>query len=163
MRYIAAIICFMAALVANADQCAQRWQNNRSALVAIAFLESVAGYHKGENCEVSIRTCGEDFNDPNGSIVGEVLVRDKSGRELYLPIDIKSRNTVKTKFSIENGRRMFHYEYRDNNREVLNSGFEAYLFEIVKSEDLSRIEYVEFGIREPSKKRIFWSVCRIRG
>lgn len=146
------------------ELCNPAFGRSKAAARAIEFLRSIEGYYQGDGCELSISVCGgyaPEAPQVGGSRVGEVLlINHRSGEEFYLPIGFQSSDTVKTRFTIENGRRMFHYEFSDRNPDPGHGSIAVFLFEAVKTMDLSRLEYVEFGLRKPTARRIEWAVCR---
>ncbi len=151
---------------AEAQQlCNPRFSQTKKTSRAIEFLQSIEGYYQGDTCELSISVCkgyAPDIPELGGAQVGEVLLVDRrSGEEFYLPIGFQSSDTIKTRVEIENGRRMFHYEFSDRNPDPGRGSVAVFLFEAVKTMDLSRLEYVEFGIRRPKGRRIEWAVCRL--
>jgi hypothetical protein len=148
---------WIAVLVSSSLQVtqAQTPAQNTEQVRAIEFMQSIAGYFKGDTCELSISIDTE-------LQVAEVLLRNrKTGEEFYLPVDFKSRDTQRTRFALQNGRRMFHYEFYDYNPDPGHGSIAVFLFEAVKTEDLSKLEYVEFGLRRPTDSRIQWAVCRM--
>ena len=148
------------------ELCNPSLAQSKEASRAIEFLRSIEGYHQGDTCDLSISVCGgyaADVPEVGGAQVGEVLLVDRrSGEEFYLPIGFQTSDTVKTRLSIENGRRMFHYEFMDRNPDPGHGSVAVFLFEAVKTMDLSRLEYVEFGIRRPTDLRLQWAVCRLK-
>lgn len=124
--------------------------------LGIQFLQSISGSYSGKTCELSIRV-------GNSASEAEVLLVDHiSGREFYLPIDFQNSETRRTRFNIENGKRMFHYEFMDYNPTEAGRNISVLLFEAVKTSDLSRLEYVEFGYRGPKDRAITWAVCEMK-
>jgi hypothetical protein len=158
-------IVFLLLLATSASQatpCNPMVLKNKRAVTAIHFLNSIKGYYEGDGCKLSIDICSLEettITDVESTLVGEILVVDKYGREMYLPLDFRADKTSHTKSSISNGKRMFHYEYKDYNRDPEGASYEAYLFEAVKESDLTKLKYVEFGIIEKKDKKLHWSVC----
>jgi hypothetical protein len=151
----------------NAQElCNPKFAADPHASRAIEFLRTIAGYYQGDTCELSITVCSgysSGASDVGGAQVGEVLLLDRrSGDEFYLPVNFQPRDTVRTRFEIENGRRMFHYEFADQNPDPGRGSVAVFLFEAVKTVDLSKLEYVEFGIRRPTDRRIEWAVCKLK-
>lgn len=141
---------------ARAETCDSAKEMSVEVSKAIEFLRSIEGYYEGDSCNLSIHMC-------SGGQVGEVLLVDKNtDREAYLPIHFQPRGTERTRFDIQNGRRMFHYEFTDLNPDPAQAGILVYLFEAVKTMDQSRLEYVEFGLRGPKNSRIQWAVCHFK-
>lgn len=149
---------------ANALACDSRWAQDSESAKAISFLQSIAGYYDGNSCELSINVC-DKYAPSTGAgqaQIGEILLIDKKTKnEFYLPIQFQEGKTQKTTYRLENGRRMFHYEFTDLNPDPEVSSVMTFLFEAVKENDLSRLEYVEFGIRRPTDHRLEWAVCRL--
>ncbi len=153
--------------IAHGEQlCHPELKSDARSARAIAFLQSIAGYYEGDTCELSIRVCGAYATPeagPSSRKVGEVLLVDKkTGEDFYLPIDFQSQSTRKTRFEVENGWRMFHYEFIDRNPDPVAGQLAKFYFEAVKEMDLSRLEYVEFGLRRPTDSRIHWAVCQLK-
>lgn len=136
---------------------------------AVDFLKSVQGYYEADGCKVMIQVCSVDERDKGvttdeieGSLVGDVLIIDQKGNELYVPIDLQPLSRIKKiRYKIKNYTRAFHYDYIDKNEDSQNGRFERYLFEIVKTPDLSKIDYIEFGINTSRSKETYWATCRI--
>ncbi|MGE0763883.1 MAG: hypothetical protein AB7N80_11445 [Bdellovibrionales bacterium] len=153
--------------MASAEElCDLRLEQNTKTARAIQFLQSIAGHYQGDTCELSIRVCtgfAETSSSSGSAQVGEVLLIDRrSGDEFYLPLDFQSSSTtMRTRFEIENGRRMFHYEFYDRNPAPGQGSVMTFLFEAVKQTDLSALKYVEFGLRRPTDKRLQWAVCQL--
>lgn len=164
-RLVLGILVSLSLHVNATQTCDSAFVASAEAVQAIEFLQSIQGYYEGDTCQVSLEVCSgfAQASSVTGSgQVGELLmVNKKTGREAYMPIVFQQRSTIRTRFAIQNGRRMFHYEFADLNPDPGQGGISVLLFEAVKTDDLARLKYIEFGLRSPKDARIQWSVCQM--
>lgn len=142
---------------------------------AVEFLRSVSGAYTLGRCSVELHVCAADGapapdTDRPDSIVGDLYVTDRYGQSFYLPFDLSPVNTAKTTKIVLNGRRMVHYESIERLADPVNGRTEAYRLEIVKSDDLTRVESLDLGVftstlkrRYPGlpEKKSYWVNCAV--
>jgi hypothetical protein len=125
--------------------------------VALEFLKSIRGEYESKNCRLVIEVAEGEQQGLVGHILG--LRTSDQPAEFYIPLDFRASPSRRTRAKILNGRRMVHYEYYDRNEDPGVTEREVFLFEAVKTNDLSRLEYVEFGVTKGGR-RVQWMVCR---
>lgn len=153
-------LCLSTLTVGSRGSAACQYQPMQSAKAnrATEFIKSISGSYQSRDCKMTIETC-ERAETPVGSTVAHILVVDEKGREAYLPIDFQETDAKRTRYTIQNGSRMFHYEYRDLNPDPAGGRRAVYYFEAVKTSDLTKLEYIELGVLEYPHTRVQWTTC----
>lgn len=132
---------------ADAYRCGAEGLKDPEAQMAYQFLKSIEGKFKIGSCTVELHMCDAQAPHEEGSsTVGDIGVTDIFGHFFYVPFDFSLVATRRVEKVIKNGRRMVHYSYYDKIPDRRHGKKEFYTIEIVKSRDLSRIEYLDFGI-----------------
>jgi len=144
--FVYIFLIYSATARADSYVCGADGLKTPAARTAHAFLASIQGRFQLGRCFIELKMC--DTTEPTefGSTVGDIGVTDRYGQFFYVNFDFSQVQTEKVKKVILNGRRMVHYEFIERLPDPINGRTEAYRLEIVKSEDLSRIEYLDLGV-----------------
>lgn len=138
---------------------------------AIDFLRGAAGRYSLGMCQIELHVCEEyaDASD-NGTLVGDLLVIDRFGRENYIQLDFGDGDSNHSRVSIQNGKIMFHYEFDDRHRDPVAGRTESIRLEILKTRDLTRIKSLHAGVYTTNdwiargrKFTYYWSICEDEG
>lgn len=132
---------------------------------SVAFLQSIAGTYKLGGCQIEVHVC--DPSAPQkvslNTLAADVLVTDYKGFQRYIPVYFVNANTTRTKVRPRNFRRTFNYVFKDKIPDPVNGRYERHEVEIVKTQNLSGVEYMEFGFHTETerKKRVgkSWIIC----
>ncbi len=154
---------------ATFEQCPKSVLDNKHSARALGFLQSIKGNYQLGKCFVELSVCegSQDTQQPD-STVADLLVTDKRGEKFYVPISFSPSATPLVKNIIKNGRRMVHYTFIERLPDPVHGRTEAYRLEVVKTENLARIERLELGIyyskiREKYPQlppgRSYWVIC----
>lgn len=162
MKTLSLIFLCLSSLTLTIDAragCQYQPLGSAKAVRATAFMTSIDGSYQSPECKMTIEMCEQAEVPGVGSTVGHILVVDDKGRESYLPLDFQETPAKRTRYEIQNGSRMFHYEYRDSNPDPAGGRRAVYYFEAVKTSDLTKLEYIELGVLEYPHKRVQWTTC----
>ena len=162
MKWILFIFCGIAqTALADFSNCPKSVLADPEKARAVEFLQSVAGvYHIGR-CKIELNVCSvrnEVSNDD--TLVGDMMLTYANGDSVYLPFDFSLNATPRTYRVILNGRRMLHYESIEHIPDRENGRTENYRLEFVKTDDLSRLEYIELGVYTSKVGASRWYICR---
>ena len=148
MKPIVIGLMLLLARFADADSyiCGADGMNSEPSRKAHEFLSSIQGKFQLGRCFIEIQMCDTAEPMEFGNIVGDIGVTDRFGQFFYLSFDFSRIQTPTVSKVILNGRRMMHYEFIERIPDARSGRTEAYRLEIVKSEDLKTIEYIDLGI-----------------
>ncbi len=145
--------------------CPESVSQNPERQKSIDFLRSVAGQYKIGSCKIEIHVCSGNGNDPAAvnTMAADILVTDYKGFQRYIPIYFVNTNTARTQVHAKNYRRTFNYTFRDRIPDPTNGRYERHEIEIVKTDRLTGVEYMEFGFHTQTEKQKkvgkSWIIC----
>lgn len=156
------------ALTANASNlgpCSKTVYEKSSYLNTLKILEEYEGAFQLGSCSIEIQVC--DFSNKevegNGSMAAEMLVIDKDGFQRYIPFFISKEKNKWSKQVMFQSRRAMVYRFNDYNSDPESGKDERWDVEIVKTDDLHELDYIEIGYssKVERKKKVGkkWIIC----
>jgi hypothetical protein len=166
---LALIALVLGATFANADvvSCPSYIAKDKSLSKALKYLQSIQGSYRLGDCTVELHVCeSASADDAPGSLVGDLLIVDKVGRQSYLQIDFPEAQSEKRQFKVENGRIMLHYEFDDEHPDPVFGKRESVRLEFLKSKNKQFLVSLEEGWysskdwKSRKKGSVYnWTVC----
>jgi len=137
MKYVC-LIFILASVLAHADpeKCGADLLQDGKAQKAIAFLQPLVGDYEVDKCKVELNVCsGPKAEDPQDTVIGDLLVTDKFGQQFYFLLNVSDADTEKTSHTMEIEPRRLHYESIERIPDSQNGRTEAYRLDIDKTKD----------------------------
>jgi len=168
MKFILLLIFFLFSSVGYAYSCPEYLKKNEQALQVFNFLKQHKNLNEFKGCQILITTCDENNSSGNQNIIGEVLIKNKSGYVGYIPIMFFEKKFRAYSSRIEEYKNSLTYMLFDEVYEKMYGKFQMWDLRFVyKNNNPKDINKIELGIysenrrlEQPNGNNSRWYVCR---
>lgn len=165
MKYLILLMSLLGTTAfASELRCPESLKNNANASKAFAFIRPFVGEFQMGSCRVELQVCDEaSLEDRGSSFAADMLITDAKGFERYIPFFVSAEKSNWSKDIMFLTQRAFVYRFKDRNLDPETGRFERWDVEIVKSEDLKTIDYIEIGYSSENEQEAKvgknWIIC----
>lgn len=146
MKLVILILTLAPRAFANFATCSHYVEQSPKMARAVSYLQSVEGTYQLGDCAIELHVCSNYANDNGpGSLVGDLLIRPKSGQERYVQLEFPDETSPHMRVEILNGKVMFHYESDNRNQTDEFGRRESVRLEFLKSDDGKKLVSIDEG------------------
>lgn len=164
-KFFLLISLLSAQTMASEPSCPENFKSNANASKAFAFIRPFEGEFQMGSCKVELLVCDENATNEDGktTFAADMLVTDASGFQRYIPFFVSAEKNNWSKDIMFLTERAFVYRFKDRNPDPETGKFERWDVEIVKTDDLQSIDYIEIGYSSENEQEARvgrnWIIC----